>query len=95
MTVRGHRLPPWVLDRLPAMLSAVCVALLGLLLWLGRDAHARLGELEHRASRYEADISAVRATATGDSARLARIEALLDARLPIPRLDMSPPGSSR
>lgn len=91
MTVRGRTLPPWVLDRLPSMLGAVCVGLLSLLIWVAQGWVARVEALEATVQARGEAIARVEATLTAVDARTARIEATIDARLPVPRLDVSLP----
>jgi len=77
--------------RLWQIVSALLGALLLLVSWLATDALARIDTLEGAHHEAMTRLAAVQATQQADSARLARIEALLDQRLPVPRLDVTPP----
>lgn len=68
-------------------LGTIAMLLLGLVAWLGQDAYARLGQLESADASRGVALAEVRATLATVDARTARIERVLDDRLP-PRLTM-------
>lgn len=70
-----ERLALWILGPLVA-------ALISILTWLGSSAYARLDTLETVVAERGASLAAIAATLAAIDARTARIERVLDDRLP-------------